>query len=330
MNAQSTTVQLQPRPQSKPRVQCMASSNKTYSYNSQIFDDHSKIFEALSMANSSSPLIPFNLSLLISNLSSFVNVKLENLILIKVDLLDEEVFKVLYSPEEADISEVLVEEEGKIFTILIKFLNHLVFLLKLVLVLELYVRTKLPRKSCIKVFILKSSLLVSSSVTSSVPTAQSISVAPIVSPSIPSVVLSSAKPMPSSVVPSSVAPIHSSAAHISATPTTPIPPDLISSSSSLSQSIYISSLYIHLPIYLPTAPPCSTINSHSMITRSTSTSLHSLVHLAHVPTKPNSYKEAAQSPDWTKAMVEKFQAFQSQQTESLVDLPSNKNVIGYK
>ncbi|XP_017187807.1 uncharacterized mitochondrial protein AtMg00810-like [Malus domestica] len=46
--------------------------------------------------------------------------------------------------------------------------------------------------------------------------------------------------------------------------------------------------------------------------------------------EPVSYKSALKSPIWFKAMVEEIQALHSQQTWSLVPLPSNKNLVGCK
>ncbi|CAL5401450.1 unnamed protein product [Camellia sinensis] len=102
---------------------------------------------------------------------------------------------------------------------------------------------------------------------------------------------------------------------------------------SSSYPIPISSISIDLPLSAPVSThnaPHISSNTHSMVTRSKSTSLFPTAHLAQVPTEPSSYKEASQSSAWTQAMNEEFHALQLQHTWSLVDLPPNKNVIGCK
>lgn len=47
-------------------------------------------------------------------------------------------------------------------------------------------------------------------------------------------------------------------------------------------------------------------------------------------TEPLTYQEAFQTPAWTQAMHEKFQAPQTEHTWSLVPLPKNKHAIWCK
>lgn len=48
------------------------------------------------------------------------------------------------------------------------------------------------------------------------------------------------------------------------------------------------------------------------------------------PTEPLSVKEALQSPQWSQAMLDEFQALQHQGTWSLVSLPAHEQAIGCK
>lgn len=90
----------------------------------------------------------------------------------------------------------------------------------------------------------------------------------------------------------------------------------------------IDSISIELP--LPPHLPCS-LNTHPMSTRSKS---HCLLSSSHTDvssnSEPASYKLSLQSPVWTAAMQEKYQALMKQGTWSLVPPPPSKTPIGCK
>lgn len=95
--------------------------------------------------------------------------------------------------------------------------------------------------------------------------------------------------------------------------------------------IHIGSLSIALPCSLPPVAPVV----HPMLTRSKTGALPSKppMCLTYVSTslpsaavEPLSVKEALQSPQWSQAMLDEFQALQQQGTWTLVSLPAHKHV----
>ncbi|KAE8698181.1 Calcium-dependent ARF-type GTPase activating protein family isoform 2 [Hibiscus syriacus] len=95
----------------------------------------------------------------------------------------------------------------------------------------------------------------------------------------------------------------------------PSPQPIISDGSSS------SSISIPLGTY-----PISNFLSYSHLPAKTQLYLSSISHLV----EPKTYTEAIQNPEWIKAMNEEILALESNNTLSLVPLPSNKTLIGSK
>ncbi|KAE8702231.1 Detected protein of unknown function [Hibiscus syriacus] len=77
---------------------------------------------------------------------------------------------------------------------------------------------------------------------------------------------------------------------------------------------------------LPGTYPISNFLSYSRLPTKTQLYLSSISHLV----EPKTYTEAIQNPEWIKSMNEEFLALESNNTWSLVPLPSNKTPIGSK
>lgn len=92
-------------------------------------------------------------------------------------------------------------------------------------------------------------------------------------------------------------------------------PSSESTSANPSPAIPIQSLEIHLPL-----PPKQPPKPHPMLTRSKAKGLLSNPHCLAVTTSPSAflepttYQEAFQTPAWTQAMNDEFQALQNQHT----------------
>ena len=85
---------------------------------------------------------------------------------------------------------------------------------------------------------------------------------------------------------------------------------------------------------LPTTPSSnvqsiSTLNTHSMQTRSKSGITCYKAIIDYNATEPPNYKIASQCSNWCKAMNDKFSALQKQNTWSLVPLPPGVNLVGF-
>lgn len=104
---------------------------------------------------------------------------------------------------------------------------------------------------------------------------------------------------------------------------------------SSSPAIPIQSLEIHIPS-LPSVRSKPLPPNHSMLTRSKAKNLLSNPHCLAIFAAPSAFiepasvQEAFQTPVWTQAMTEEFQALQAQHTWSLVPLPAGKRAIGCK
>lgn len=80
------------------------------------------------------------------------------------------------------------------------------------------------------------------------------------------------------------------------------------------------------PLSLP--PSNQVVNRHPMITRSKTGSLKPKKFLTH--SEPRTVKQALAHPDWLAAMQAEYNALLSNNTWTLVELPSNRKAIGCK
>jgi len=85
-------------------------------------------------------------------------------------------------------------------------------------------------------------------------------------------------------------------------------------------------LHVVLPIHM---------NVHPMVTRSKNGIIKRKAFFASVSSQslisePKTFKVASQAPEWTAAMQEEINALHSQNTWTVVPLPSRKNLVGCK